>query len=287
MRTQGSSHAADLFSRLFLCGTFAAEIAFFFALSMVPFAALTAMAAVSWLPSGLGEPLAATVVQVFPSEAGLDAAAIERWVGSARGTGWLALGVGMAVWTTFRFMWSCLGALGFLASGRTQGWKRGLVTAISVIPLMVVWMLTVLAAAFGLLVAPGVHEALSHAPAGSATAMLRAALPHLSGVLMLVVALACTYRAAPGLSGRWGRLVFAATLTAATWLAVGFAFTRMIPFLWEGRDLYGALGSFLLFLLWCYANAWVLLLGGIIAGSGGASRAGRAGVEGTARIERP
>lgn len=61
----------------------------------------------------------------------------------------------------------------------------------------------------------------------------------------------------------------------------------MIPFLWEGRNLYGALGSFLLFLLWCYANAWVLLLGGIIAGSGGAFRAGRAGGTGTDRVERP
>jgi uncharacterized BrkB/YihY/UPF0761 family membrane protein len=58
MIPQGPLHATDLLSRLLRCETFAAEIAFFFALSMMPFAALKGMAAVSWLPARLEAPLA-------------------------------------------------------------------------------------------------------------------------------------------------------------------------------------------------------------------------------------
>jgi len=243
-------------------------MAFFFALSLVPFVALTAMAAASWLPAQVGQPLAETLVQVFPREAGLDAAAIGRWVGSARGSGWLAAGVLFAVWTSFRFMWSCLGALGYLATGQRPGWRKGIVAALTALPLVAVWMLTALAASFGLLVDPAVRDSFDTLANVQLARLAEVTLPAAPGVVMLVVALALTYRAAPGLGGRWPRLLGAASMTAAGWYAVGWGFTRLVPTLWQGQDLYGALASFVLFMMWCYCNAWVLLLGGLVAGSG-------------------
>lgn len=263
-----SKRAAELGHRLWLCGTFAAEMAFFFALSLVPFVALTAMAAVSWLPRQLGLPLAETLTTVFPPEAGLDHEAIARWVGSARGSGWLAAGVGFAVWTTFRFMMSSLGALGYLATGRMPGWRKGLVAALTAVPLVIVWMLTVMAAAFGVLFGAAVSDRLAGAPPDMLLRTASVIVPAAPIMVMLVLALALTYRAAPGLEAGWPRLLGAAALATAGSSIVAVLFTRLIPAMWQTKDMYGALASFLLFMMWCYWNAWVLLLGGLVAGSG-------------------
>jgi hypothetical protein len=46
----------------------------------------------------------------------------------------------------------------------------------------------------------------------------------------------------------------------------GWVVTKVLRSLWQGQALYGALGSFVLFLVWSYANAWVLLICGQLPG---------------------
>lgn len=266
-----SRSTAGLGHRLWLCGSFAAEMAFFFAMSLVPFLGLTAVAAVSWLPDEIGVPLATALVQVFPAEASVDAAALDRFVGSARGGGWLAAGVLLALWTSFRFMVSSLRALAFLATGRLGGWREGLRTVLSSLLLMLVWMVALLGAAFGVLASPAIRESMRDLHGGVTGELAGRLLPQAPGVAMLLLAIMLTYLAIPGLAVRPRRAAWTAALATAGWLAVAWAFTGLVPGLWRGRDLYGALGSFLLFLLWCYASAWVLLLGGLLT----AARRGR------------
>ncbi len=263
---------AELRHRLWLCGNLAASMAFFFALSLVPFVALSAMAAVSWLPRELGYPLAETLTRVFPSGAGIEAEAISRWVRSARGSGWLAVGVSFAMWTTSRFMMSSLSALGYLATGRMPDWRKGLIAALTAIPLVAFWILTVLVASFGVLFGAAVADRMLDMGAGGVTLAISTVLPSTPTLVMLVLALALTYRAAPGLEARWPRLLAAAALATAASALVALVFTRLIPAIWKSRDMYGAMASFLLFMMWCYWNAWVLLLGGVIAAGAGRKR---------------
>jgi uncharacterized BrkB/YihY/UPF0761 family membrane protein len=42
--------------------------------------------------------------------------------------------------------------------------------------------------------------------------------------------------------------------------------------LWKATQLYGTLGSLVLFLIWAYVMAWVLLLGGLLLVSPGRHR---------------
>jgi YihY family inner membrane protein len=263
-----SSQLAELSHRLWLCGNFAAAMAFFFALSLVPFVALSAMAAVSWLPRELGFPLAETLTRVFPTGAGIDEDAITHWVRSARGSGWLAVGIGFAVWTTARFMMSSLSALGYLVTGRMAGWRRSLLSALAAVPLVLVWMLTVLVASFFVLFGAALTDRLAATDASQLALATSAVLPAVPSMVMLVLALALTYRAAPGLEARWRRLFGAAILATAGSSVVALVFTRLIPAIWKAKDMYGAMASFLLFMTWCYWNAWVLLIGGLLAASG-------------------
>jgi uncharacterized BrkB/YihY/UPF0761 family membrane protein len=267
-----SGSTSGLGRRFWLCGSFAAEMAFFFALSLVPFLALTAIAAVSWLPAEVGVPLATALVHVFPAEASVDTAALNRFVGTARGGGWLAAGVLFALWTSFRFMVSSLRALGFLVTGRLGGWREGLRTALSGLLLMLVWMAALLGAAFGVLASPAIRASLRGLRHGVTGELAVRLLPHAPGVAVLLLAIMLTYLSIPGLSVRPRRAALTAALATAGWLVVAWAFTGLVPGLWQGRDLYGALGSFLLFLLWCYASAWVLLLGGLATAAGRARR---------------
>jgi uncharacterized BrkB/YihY/UPF0761 family membrane protein len=258
--------ATGLFDRLSSISSSAAEMAFYFALSFVPFLGLTAAVADTWLPGQLGGPLAAAMVAIFPREAGLDSAALARWVGSVHGSGWLAAGGLLATWSSFRFMAAGVRALAGFVRADLRDWRHRARRTLSAVFLMGLWMSALMVTSFVLLASPGLQETLveqaglgSHAPSVGVLAHALAAV-----VLWLTIAL--TYRAVPGLPTRGGRLWLVAGLATAGWTAVAWAATGVLPVLWTGKNLYGALGGFVLFLLWCWANAWVLLACALLAG---------------------
>jgi uncharacterized BrkB/YihY/UPF0761 family membrane protein len=260
------SDLGALLRRVATLGSPAAEMAFYFALSFVPFLGLTAVAAVAWLPPEVGEPLAGALVRVFPHEAGLDAAAITHWVGSLRSSGWVALGLLLAGWSSFRFMAAGVRALATLGGAPRWDWSHRLRTTLSALYLMLLWMLALLTTSFVLLVAPGLEETLSERGWFGANAPTAAALSHVLAAAVLLLAIALTYRTIPGLAARGWRLWLMAALATAGWIGVATAARKVLPALWGGQSLYGALGSFVLFLLWCWANAWVTLACGLVAG---------------------
>ena len=247
-------------------GRTSAEMAFYFALSFVPFIGLTVAAASAWLPPAVGEPLAGTIVGIFPPEAGLDPAAVATWVGTTRSAGWLAAGVVVAALSSFRLMTASVRALAEVGSGGQWTWGRRLRSLASAAVLTVLWAIALLALSFGLLAAPGLQETLVAAGWFGARAPSAATLARVLALAVLLLALAATYRVIPGLGARGGRLWLGAGIATAGWIAVAEGVRRLMPALWGEQSLYGALGSFVLFLLWSWANAWVILAGGVLAG---------------------
>jgi YihY family inner membrane protein len=261
----GTSKAVDLLLRFSRTGSYAAEMAFYLALSLVPFLGLTAVAAVTWLPSDVGAPLANTLIRVFAPEAGLDATVISTWVRSFHGSGWLAAGMLLAAYSAFRFMSACVRALASLGGVEPRDLRHRLQSAASAAFLVVVWMVVLLLLSFVILIASPLEETLEETilahPAVTAATLSRV----MAGVVLLL-AIALTYRAIPRLQARGWRLWAMAALATLGWVAAGWAVTRVLPSLWQAEALYGALASFVLFLLWSYANAWVLLVCGQLAG---------------------
>jgi uncharacterized BrkB/YihY/UPF0761 family membrane protein len=246
-------------------GRTAAEMAFYFALSFVPFLGLTVAAAVAWLPTKVGEPLAAALIRAFPPEAGIDPAAITHWVGSARRSGWVAAGVLLAGWSSFRFMTAAVRALAELGRPGQWDWGHRLRSIASALLLTLLWMLALLTMAFVLLAAPGLRETLI-ASGWTAGDVSLATLVRALALIVLLLALVATYRMIPGLGARGVRLWLGAGLATAGWIGVIEVVRRLLPEAWGEQSLYGALGSFVLFLLWSWANAWVVLACGLLAG---------------------
>jgi len=262
--------------RLSLLSAFAAELAFFFALAVVPFLGITLALAGRWLPPEVLHSAERVVAGVLPGEAGVAPAEVSAWARGAGG-GWLSAGFLIAVWTSFRFMSTGMRALSFLIAPDPLAPPPRWHASLRALPLLLVWMAALIATAVLVVAAPQVDELLLSLPrhaelSVSAWAALRAVLLG----LILFVALALTYQAVPGLTAGGGRVALAALVASAGWFALGTGFSMAVPVLWRGTALSGTLASIVLFLLWAWGNGWIFLLGGLLLGR--PSRVGRGAV---------
>ena len=60
------------------------------------------------------------------------------------------------------------------------------------------------------------------------------------------------------------RVALVALLASLGWIGASLGFSLAVPILWSAARLYGTLGSVVLFLIWAYLIAWILLLGGLL-----------------------
>jgi len=255
--------------RLSLLSAFAAELAFFFALAIVPFLGITLALAGRWLPPEVLQSAERVVVGVLPGEAGVDAAEVADWARGAGG-GWLSAGFLIAVWTSFRFMSTGMRALALLIAPDPLVAPPRWHASLRAVPLLLVWMAALIATATLVVAAPQVDELLLGLPRhADLSVSMWAALRAVLAGLILFVALALTYQAVPGLTGGGRRVALAALVASAGWFALGTGFSMAVPLLWQGTALSGTLASIVLFLLWAWGSGWIFLLGGLLlAGAG-------------------
>jgi uncharacterized BrkB/YihY/UPF0761 family membrane protein len=250
--------------RLSLLSAFAAELAFFFALSVVPFLGITLALAGRWLPPEVVQSAERVVVGVLPGEAGVDADEVARWARGAGG-GWLSAGFLIAVWTSFRFMSTGMRALSFLIAADPLAPPPRWQSSLRAVVLMLVWMAALIATAVLVVAAPQVDELLLGLPRyAELSVSMWAALRAVLLGLILFVALALTYQAVPGLTAGGGRVALAALVASVGWFALGTLFSMAVPLLWQGTALSGTLASIVLFLLWALGSGWIFLLGGLL-----------------------
>ncbi len=251
----------------------AAEVAFFLALSLVPFVGIAIALVSRLLPLDLSASIGKVLRGVLPAESHVSADVL-NWARSSSSKGWLTVGFVLALWSSFRFMSLCIGALSAIISGdaRPSSWTWRS-TARSLL-LLLVWMVALVATALFLLVAPAIERGLIGVPAMSSLtpssfAALRLFI--ITGILFTTIFL--TYRVVAG--ARVGfRVALAALLASLGWIGASVGFSVAVPILWGAARLYGTLGSVVLFLIWAYLTAWILLLGGLLlARPDGARRA--------------
>ena len=131
--------------------------------------------------------------------------------------------------------------------------------------LLVVWIVALVATALFLLVAPAIERDLLHLHKLSELSLSAfAALRVLLIVVVLFGAIYLTYRVVVGTRVGRLRVALAALLASLGWIAASRGFSLAVPVLWKAAQLYGTLGSVVLFLIWAYVMAWVLLLGGFL-----------------------
>ena len=126
-------------------------------------------------------------------------------------------------------------------------------------------MAALLATALFLLIAPSIQQTLFGLRAlsdlsSSAFAILRVLL--VPGILFGAIWL--TYRVAAGTIAGVFRLSLVSLFASWGWMGASLGFSLAVPVLWSAAWLYGTLGSVVLFLIWTYVIAWILLLGGLL-----------------------
>jgi membrane protein len=259
-------------ARLALLDSAAAEVAFFLALSLVPFVGIAIVLAGRWLPAGLSASIGKVLRDSLPAESPV-ADEVLRWARSSASKGWLTVGFLLALWSSFRFMSLCLHTLGSMISGdvRSPSWTWRS-TARSLL-LLAVWMVALVATALFLLVAPSVQRGLLGLPAlsdlsSSVFSTLRVLL--VPGILFGAIWL--TYRVAAGTLAGSFRVTLVTLLASLGWIGASLGFSLAVPVLWSAARLYSTLGSLVLFLIWAYFIAWILLLGGLLLARPGWAR---------------
>jgi len=245
--------------------SYAAEIAYFLALSLVPFLVITLTLGVRWVPLDLTAEIEEILGRILPVQAQIDPARVFEWARSSAASGWLPASIAVASITVLRFMFAVVAALSFIATRDDrlgpQMWRRVAAAAL----LVAVWAVSLLATALLLFVAPIVEGRLADLPEfADPSVSAFAALRVVTMAAILFVAIFLTYRFGPGDRIPASRAALAALLTAAGWLGTAQLFTALVPTLWSGAQVYGTLGSIVLFLTWAYVYAWILLAAGML-----------------------
>ena len=248
----------------------AAELAFYLALSLVPFIAISLALVARWLPYDLGPGLEEVLHRLLPPGSRVDAVELLGWARSSLTKGWLQGGFALALWTAFRFMSLCIRALGTSTAAAASPDESVLRSTARSLLLLLVWATAFVSMPIFLLIGPFVENAFAQRPAlVQPTLAVLATLrtPLAAGVLFSAIFL--TYKLVGTRKATTSRITLAALLATLGWTLVSLAFTRLVTLLWAAAQVYGTLGGIVLFLLWAYVNSWILLLGGFLLVPGG------------------
>jgi membrane protein len=264
--------------KLALADRGATEMAFYLAVSLVPLVGVTIALVSRWLPLNLSASIEEVLRAVLPAASHVAPGEVLRWARSSASQGWLTVGFAVALWTSFRFMSVCMRSLGTMVSTDVRPPVKAWRSAVRSLLLLMVWIVALVATALFLLVAPAIERGLLRLPELSDLSL--ATFSALRVVLIGVVlfsAIYLTYRVVVGTRVGWFRVALAALLASLGWIGASRGFSLAVPVLWKATQLYGTLGSVVLFLLWAYVMAWVLLLAGLVFLRPGRAQATRDG----------
>jgi len=257
------ARAKAMAAKLALADSAAAEMAFYLALSLVPLVGVAIALVSRWLPLDLNASIEEVLSAVLPAASHVAPGEVLGWARSSASQGWLTVGFVVALWTSFRFMSLCIRSLGMMVSTDVRPPVKAWRLAARSLLLLVVWIVALVATALFLLVAPAIERGLLHLPELSALSLSAfAALRVLLIVAVLFCAFFLTYRVVIGTRAGWFRVALAALLASLGWIGASRGFSFAVQVLWKATQLYGTLGSVVLFLLWAYVMAWVLLSAG-------------------------
>lgn len=263
-------------ARLARADSAAAEMAFFLAISLVPFVAVSVALVRRWLPMDLSASFADVLHGVLPAESRVEAGEVLQSAQSSTSQGWLTVGFLVALWTSFRFMSRCVRSLTLVIAGESSEPERFWHSTFRSVALLVVWTAVLVATALFLVATPEIEHGLLRLPVLSELSLSMFAATRAALVaVVLFSAIGLTYRVAAGARASRLRVALAALVATGGWIGASFGFSRAIAVLWGSTPLYGTLGSVVLFLFWAYAIAWILLLGGhlLVPFDGGRSAA--------------
>jgi membrane protein len=252
---------ARLENKLGMMPSFAAAMAFYFLVSLVPFLVVFTKA-VAWLFSAnLTPDVVAVLRQILPPESQLRPDAIVESVSAGSGMGLGPTSTLAAIWTGTSGLNEMGRAVHYVFSDperpHTGGWRRWCKSFV----LLAVWVMAIVAAALFLVLLPLVQSELSRLGAERLSRLLGEGLYYPAASLTIFAAFWLTFVFVPERRVSRFAALTGALLATLWWTGTCALFAYVLPRVWRVSLFHGALSSALAILGWAYCAAWGVLLG--------------------------
>lgn len=249
--------------KLVMLPTFAAAMAFYFLVSLVPFL-IVVMRAVAWIFSANLTPQLATLLRdVLPPESSLRPEALAAAVHGG-GAGFFAVSTLVAAYTATSGLNELARAVHYIFSDENRPHPGGWIRRLKSLGLLGVWTLAIGATAVFLVLIPIARDAVfGFAPVGQLPFLLSADVRYPAAFVLMFAAFAVTYAFVPELEHRpsWSAAAQGALVAASTWLGTCFVFAYFLPRVWGVSLFHGVMKSALATLVWAYCGCWGVLVG--------------------------
>ncbi len=241
--------------------SFAAAMAYYFLVSLVPFLIVVSQGVALVFSGNLMPELLSFLRDVLPPESTFSPDAIAASINQGSH--------GLAAASTFLAIWTASGALNELTravhflfsdpwnpdTGGLRRWAKAFVV-------LAIWAAAIGVGAVAFVIMPLVQTGMIFLGAGRLfPGALVSAVRYPTAFAMLFLALVLTYVFVPERSPSWRAAAQGATLAAASWAGVSLLFSYLLPKVWHVSLFNGALSSVLAILIWAYCGAWGVLLG--------------------------
>jgi membrane protein len=247
--------------KLAMLPSFAAAMAFYFLVSLVPFLIVVSRA-VAWIFSANMTPeLVGFLRDVLPPESRLRPEAMIAAV-QGGGAGFATVGTLVAAWTASSGLNELARTVHYIFSDERRPHPGGWVRRVKALGLLVVWTVAIGFTAVFLVLIPIARQTLIRY-GGDAPQMVTALVRYPVAFALMLAAFVATYTYIPETQHRpsWRAAFDGALVASAAWMAVCFVFAYLFPRVWGVSLFRGVLSSALATLVWAYCGCWGVILG--------------------------
>jgi membrane protein len=259
-------YGPNLMTKADRLGTYAAALAYYFVLSLVPFLAVTfvvgmQIAAKLDFNKNYAEHYADVVGEIIPAENAADTQRIFKTVEQSARGGLLTVGFILALYTSFNLMEQIIRTLLFIFDDPRRPYEWSWVVVVKTVALLFLWMCLLLLISISAVESAILRHLLDHVIMSS----LSKALATASQVLIVIGALFgtvyLTYYVVPAKRFKRSVVVEGSLLASCGWIICSMIFAYVLPALLKTSATYLALGSVVAILLWAQACSWSIILG--------------------------
>ena len=241
--------------------SFAAAMAFYFLVSLVPFLIVVCRGVAAVFSANLAPELIGFLRDILPPESKLRPDVLAAGIQQST-HGLAAASTVAAVWTASSGLNEMTRAVHFLFSDPTRphpgGWgRRGKAFVV-----LAIWAVAIGLGAVAFVILPLAQAQLVRLGAGRLLPPAFASIVRYPAAFAaLFAAFTSTYVFVPEKSPSWRAAVQGGAVAAASWSGVSLLFAYFLPQVWHVSLFNGAMSSVLAILIWAYCGAWGVLIG--------------------------
>lgn len=244
--------------------SFAAAMAFYFLVSLVPFLIVVSRGVAAVFSANLMPELLSFLRDVLPPESKFRPDALAASI-SQGSHGLAAVSTLLAAWTASSGLNEMTRAVHFLFSDPERphpgGWgRRGKAFGV-----LAIWAVAIGAGAVAFVILPLAQGELTRLGAGRLLPRAFGSfIRYPAAFMMMFAAFTSTYVFVPEKSPSWRAAAQGGAVAAASWAGVSLLFSYLLPKVWHVSLFNGAMSSVLAILIWAYCGAWGVLIGAVV-----------------------